>query len=313
MSLASGHNSFERSYQLAWENFLYGHTHDEAHQTYVIIPVILIALLVGIFKSKTRPRLLMTLFMTNLVLSFWYAFWYWEGWRVLKDNFMIANTFNFARIHFLDPVIWYVCFALALVILWKYVKVGRVLVMVLVCVQCIYLFFLMEESKYQAIGTPAFAEFYSENLFEEIEDYINKDQSDYRVVSIGIHPTIAQYNGFYTLDTYNNSYPLHYKKAFRKVIEGELRKSPALASYFDTWGGRLYMYVADHGKDYMFTKDRDEPVETLDIDTNALKDLGGDYILSAVPINNYQELELAYEETFENNQSPWRIRLYSVK
>ncbi|MGJ9457551.1 DUF6044 family protein [Oceanobacillus sp. CF4.6] len=306
-----GHNTFDRSYELAWENFLYGLTHDEAHQAYIIIPTILIALLVAVY-SKVKPRLLLTLFLFNLALSFWYAYWYWEGWRVIKDNFMIANTFNFGRIHFLDPAIWYISFALAIAILWRYLKYGRVLVCLLVITQCLNLFGLTEELKYKDFNTPTFAEFYSEDLFDEVADYIGKDQSEYRVVSIGMHPTIAQYNGFYTLDTYNNSYPLEYKYAFRKVIQGELDKNPTLESYYDTWGGRLYMYVAEHGKDYMFTKDRNEPIEQLNINTQALAQLGGDYILSAVPIANEEELGLEYEQTFENKSSPWQIWLYSL-
>jgi hypothetical protein len=39
-------------------------------------------------------------------------------------------------------------------------------------------------------------EFYSIDLFENIQADINKPQSSYRTVSIGIHPGIAQYNGF---------------------------------------------------------------------------------------------------------------------
>lgn len=225
---------------------------------------------------------------------------------------MIANTFNFARIHFLDPAIWYICFALALAIIWKHMRFGRKLVVVAIALQCIILFSVNEEIKYSAVNTPTFAEFYSEDLFDDIEAYIGEDQSDYRVVSIGMHPTIAQYNGFYTLDTYNNSIPLEYKHDFREVIAPELEKNESLKNYFDTWGGRLYMYIAEHGEDYLFTKDRNDPIEQLDINTEALQDLGGDYILSAVPIENYQELGLESEHVFENNQSPWQIWLYSL-
>ncbi|MDO6449905.1 DUF6044 family protein [Oceanobacillus profundus] len=306
-----GYNTFERSVELSWENFLYGHTHDMALQTYLIIPTILLALLIAAF-SNVKPRLLMSFFVFNFAVSVWYAFWYWEGWRMVKDNFSLANTFNFARVHFLDPPIWYICFALALVILWKHLKFGKAIACILILLQCFLAFGSTEELRYGAINTPTFKEFYAEELFDEIEEYIARDQSDYRVVSIGMHPTIAQYNGFYTLDTYNNSFPLEYKHAFREVIAGELDKSATLENYFDTWGGRLYMYVAEHGKDYMFTKNRDGAIEQLDIDTEALKNLGGDYILSAVPIENAEELGLQHEQTFETDSSIWRIELYSV-
>lgn len=309
--LELSNNSFERSYELAWENFLYGHTHDEAVQTYIIIPVILLAVLLALFKNR-HPKWLFTLFLSNLILSFWYAFWYWEGWQPLKENISVLKTFNFARIHFMDPSIWYIAFALALIILWQFRRGGKLFVIGMIIAQCTLLFGLTEEFKYREVNTPTYKEFYSEDLFSSIRDYIGEDPSSYRVVSIGIHPTIAQFNGFYTLDTYNNSFPLEYKHAFRKVIAGELEKSPALAKYFDTWGGRLYMYVAEHGKNYMFTKDRNEPIDNLAIDTEALKDLGGDYIFSAVPIENAEELGLALEKKFEEADSPWEIYLYYI-
>lgn len=212
----------------------------------------------------------------------------------------------------MDPPIWYIAFALALLILWQLKKVGKVLVAVLIIWQSILLFGQSEEFKYREVNTPTFKEFYSEDLFTSIQDYIGEDPSDYRVVSIGLHPTIAQFNGFYTLDTYNNSFPLDYKHRFREVIAGELDKSPTLEHYFDTWGGRLYMYVAEHGKDYMYTRNKNEPIQDLAIDTDALKDLGGDYILSAVPIENAEDIGLSLEETFEDQDSPWEIHLYSV-
>lgn len=304
-------NTFERSYELAWENFLYGHTHDEAVQAYIIVPVILLAVLIALFKNR-HPKWLFALFLANLVLSFWYAFWYWEGWQPLKESISVLNTFNFARIHFMDPPIWYIAFALALGILWRFKKIGKLIVVALIIMQCVMLFGLTEEFKYREANTPTFKEFYSEDLFTSIKDYIGEDPSDYRVVSIGLHPTIAQYNGFYTLDTYNNSFPLEYKHAFRKVIAGELDKSPTLENYFDTWGGRLYMYSAEQGKDYMFTKNRNESIQDLAIDTDALKKLGGEYILSAVPIENAEDIGLSLEETFEEKDSVWEIYLYHV-
>ncbi|MFD1067771.1 DUF6044 family protein [Oceanobacillus locisalsi] len=309
--LALSGNSFERSYELSWENFLYGHTHDEAVQAYIIIPVILLAVLLALFKNR-QPKWLFSLFLINLALSFWYAFWYWEGWEPLKENISVLNTFNFARIHFMDPPIWYIAFALALLLFWQWRRLGKVLVVALILGQCLLLFGQAEEFKYREANTPTFKEFYSEELFSSIQNYIGEDPSDYRVVSIGLHPTIAQFNGFYTLDTYNNSFPLQYKHAFREVIAGELDKSPNLEHYFDTWGGRLYMYVAEHGKNYMYTKDRNEPIEELAIDTDALKELGGDYILSAVPIENADDIGLDLEETFTDPDSPWEIHLYSV-
>ncbi|WP_164667919.1 DUF6044 family protein [Virgibacillus doumboii] len=311
-ALDLGHNSLPETFQLFVDNFLNGHTHDMAVHTKIIIPVIGVAFLVAAYRNL-RPKLLLSLFLFNAAISLWYAFWYWEGWRVLKDEFMILNTFNFSRIHFLDPAVWYICFALALVIFWRHLRFGKALVVVLILVQCSLMIPLNEEVKYSRIGTPTFAEFYSVELFNSIENYIGKEQSEYRVVSIAMHPTIAQYNGFYTLDTYNNSFPLEYKDKFREIIAPELAKNETLENYYDTWGGRLYMYAAELGKEYLFSKHSDEVLDNLNINTEALTDLGGDYVLSALPIKNNEENSLEYERSFTNNMSPWKIYLYKVQ
>ncbi|MFD1362106.1 DUF6044 family protein [Lentibacillus salinarum] len=310
-TLDLGHKDLPGAIRLFFDNFLTGHTHDMAVHTSIILPAIVVALTVAVYR-RIIPKWLLGLVLFNAALSLWYAFWYWEGWRVVKDNVMIANTFNFSRIHFLDPMIWYIAFALALWLLWKHMRFGKTVVVLLIMAQCLNVFWLNEELKYNQTGTPTFAEFYSEDLFNSIESYIGEDQSDYRVVSVGMHPTIAQYNGFYTLDTYNNSFPLEYKQQFREIIAPELAKNPSLANYFDTWGGRLYMYVAELGENYMFSKHRDIVLDDLDINTEALADLGGDYVFSALPIENHRANQLSFERSFENSQSPWKIYVYRV-
>jgi hypothetical protein len=53
---------------------------------------------------------------------------------------------------------------------------------------------------------------------------------------------------FHTLDGYWSNYPLSHKHAFREIIADELEKSPALKSYFDDWGSRVYLFNSYTGK-----------------------------------------------------------------
>ena len=151
------------------------------------------------------------------------------------------------------------------------------------------------------------------DLFKQVEGYIGKPKSEYRVVSIGLDPAVSLYNGFYTLDGYNTGYPLKYKKAFRKIIASELEKNEKLRSYFDDWGGRCYIFVneLEHGN-WHYTKDKKTVIRALDLNTNAFSELGGEYIFSAVEIKNYKENHLNFEKVFENEKSPWRIYLYKT-
>lgn len=307
-----GHKNFSETMELFRENFIESHTHVIDLHQYIILPVILIALAVALFR-KLDVRLLLGLLAANVLFSAIYALWYWEGMRVLKDSFMIFNTFNFGRFHFLKPLLWYMMFAIALTILWKSFRFSRIFLIILIVVQCGLLFSKTEELKYSDLEKPTFKEFYATELFDDIEDYIGKDVEDFRVVSVAMHPTIAQYNGFYTLDTYNNTFPYEYKEKFEKIVAPELDKSKKLKNYFHEWGGRLYMYVSEIGKHYVFTKSSDKTIESLDINTDQLKEMGGDYVLSGVPIENHDETGLTFEKTFEHPGTQWKIYLYQVE
>ncbi|WP_085524352.1 DUF6044 family protein [Tuberibacillus sp. Marseille-P3662] len=316
-----GHNSLSDTLSLFIENFTTAHTHAYTLQQYIIIYVVGGALLLVLFsKYKQRSlrlkadqnHLLLLLLVLAAAFSFWYALWYWEGMRVLKNVSDLLNTFNFSRIHFLNQVLWYLMFALALTIIHTKFKVGKIIVSVLLIGQLLVVCNQNHELKYRSVDYPSFEQFYSEDLFSNIQDYIGKNPENYRVASIGMHPAIALYNGFYTLDGYITMYPLSYKHQFRDVIDGELDKDATLQHYYDTWGSRCYIFVDELGKHYMYTKDKHKVVKHLDIDTPQFKKMGGDYILSAVKIKNAKAENLKLLKVFENDQSVWRIRLYKV-
>ncbi|TCP19974.1 hypothetical protein EV207_15610 [Scopulibacillus darangshiensis] len=306
-----GHLSFESTLRLIVKNFTLGHTHVLTEHLFVVLPVTILAIIAAFFWRQVPKRLL---FVMAIIIIFCieYAFWYWEGTRWLKNTVSFFNTFNFSRFHFLHPLLWYIAFALALSIFCRRGKGGRALAMVLIGLQVLVLFNVNPELKYRRIDYPSFQEFYSPKLFHEIKAYIGKDPEDYRVASIGIHPAVAQYNGFYTLDAYNNIYPLKYKHQFRQIIAPELAKNKTLETYYDTWGGRCYLFVDKLGKHYMFTKKHNVVLKHLDFNIQAFKDLGGAYIFSAVKIGNAEENHLTLLKIFERQSSPWKIYLYKA-
>jgi uncharacterized membrane protein YvlD (DUF360 family) len=306
--------SFWHCVRLAFKNYLFGHNHVMTVHTFVILPILWIAFFFALAKrNETLEKRFLFLFVLNFVLSVWYAFWFYKGWQPLKERISLLNTFNFARFHFLRPMVIYLDFALALQILWKQGIRWRRIIPVALALQLLILGSFNEEIRYRRIGTPSFKEFYAEHLFNEIKNYIGKPQSTYRVASVGLHPAIAQYNGFYTLDTYNNFYPLSYKHQFRKIIAKELDKSPVLKDYFDHWGNRVYLFSAELGKHYMFRKTSHKKIYHFDINTKVFKQMGGRYIFSSVPIMNAKEIHLRLLKTFEDSESAWKIYLYEVE
>ncbi|MBM7644142.1 hypothetical protein JOD45_000333 [Scopulibacillus daqui] len=307
-------NGFWDTIRLAFKNFLFGHTHVMTLHTYFILPVLCLVLCLIIKeKSWKQEKYFICLMALNFLLSVWYAFWFYKGWQPIKAKFPLLDTFNFSRFHFLHPLVIYLSFALACRFLWYRRKGWKKAAMIFLSLQLILLFCYNEEIRYRAAGYPSVKQFYSTHLFETIDHYIGKPKSSYRVASIGLHPAIAQYNGFYTIDTYNNFYPLSYKHQFRKVIAKELDKNRTLKDYFDHWGGRCYIFTAELGNNEMFKKGSAKKIYHLQLDMHAFKKLGGRYIFSAVPIVNAGQDGLQFMKSFTDSQSAWKIYLYKVK
>ncbi|MED4871159.1 DUF6044 family protein [Geobacillus stearothermophilus] len=307
--------SFVHCLRLTLKNYVLGHTHVMTVHGPIILPVLWAAFFLVLRRHQRGPleRRFLLLFWLNIALSAWYAFWFYKGWQPLKERISLLNTFNFARFHFLRPMVIYIDFALALQILAKERTAWRRLVPIALALQLLLLGGFNEEIRYRLAGTPSFEQFYSEHLFTKIKQYIGKPVSSYRVASVGLHPAIAQYNGFYTLDTYNNFYPLSYKRKFRRIIAKELDKSPVLKDYFDHWGNRVYLFSAELGKHYMFTKRSHKVIRHFEIGTKAFKQLGGKYIFSSVPIENARDIHLRFLRAFTDRQSVWKIYVYEVE
>lgn len=304
-------NNLIQTIRLLIKNYFVGHNQDQTLFEFIILPVSLLPLVIVILqKSWRQEKLFIGLHVTNFLLSVWYAFWWYEGWVPLKQSISILNTFNFSRYHYLRPMIIYILFAVSLQILWRYQKKWRIAAVVFAMLQMVVLIPSNEQIWYHR--SPSFGEFYAAKEFTDIKKFIGKPVQDYRVASIGLHPAIAQYNGLYTLDTYNNFYPLSYKHQFRKTIAPELAKNKKLESYFDQWGGRCYLFVDELGKNYMFSKHSTKVIQALNLNIQAFKQMGGDYILSAVPIKNAKENHLDLLRIFQSKDAYWKIYLYKV-
>ncbi|MGP7819451.1 DUF6044 family protein [Niallia sp. 01092] len=301
--------SFFHCLRLTLKNFALGHNHVMTIHTLFILPALLIALYLVFYKKLWKQeKVFVWLFWLNLALSAWYAFWFYKGWLPLTERFHFLDTFNFARYHFLKPLIIYVMFALSLKIIWFHG--WRKLTFYLVAAQIALGLLFNEEIIFHK--EPTVKQFFAEEQFQEMKEYIGMPQESYRVASIGIHPAIAQYNGFYTLDSYNNFYPLSYKHEFRKIIEKELDKNKTIRTYFDEWGGRCYIFTDELGKHYMFKKSSKKRLENLELNIEPFKRMGGKYIFSAVPIDNANENNLTLKKVFESKSSAWKIYLYEA-
>jgi len=304
-------------------NFFFGQYNAASLHTYFVGLSVAIAALILLLKKK-RCDLFVVLLGLCVVISLFYGFINSEYLLFIK-NFPLFQGFQLGRFHWLHPLLWYVIFALALKIIYTNLRYGKQVAGIFLGLQIAFLFTCgggaIGESTLQYGGAGLFLtdqltwnEFYSPELFDEIDEAIALPKESYRVVSIGMHPAVSQYNGFYTLDSYQVNYPLDYKHSFRKIMEKELAKSEKNRIYFDTWGNRCYLFVSElEDNTAMNTRENSKPIQNLEIDSEALYDMGGRYIFSAVEILNHKDNNLELFGVFENDSSPWKIWVYSVK
>lgn len=317
--------SWIESLQSALENFMQGQAHAASLHEKIILPSIALAAGVLLWRRARDWRLLF-LFTLTALISLWYGLW-WNIWPAIKGIWPTLPHFNMSRFHYFHPLLWYAMFGIALSTLWKHLpKVGKPLTIVLFGLQIGLLFSNSDHITQKQLIRPTYAGFFSPPLFKDIAAYIGKDKSSYRICSLGIHPSVALYNGFYTLDGYSANYPLKYKHQFRRLIEKELEKGDYLRKNFDGWGSRLYVVSSElkpmGSNAYLITKAKladwasenyRPSLKNFDFNTSEFKSMGGQYLFSAIEIENAEQIGLHLEKTFDRDDSAWKIYLYAAR
>ena len=238
--------------------------------------------------------------------------------NIIFPNSKLINSFQIDRFYFLYPALCFILLGVALSYWLDNYPVITVVFCLILGTQILKNDALLTNNIRFLMGdkTPvSYREFFDKQLFDSIKDEIDYSSDTDKVVCVGFYPSIAEYNGFYTLDGYANMYPLSYKHLFKQVIQQELDKSEWLNNYFTKWGNRCYIFSAelkDRDNMYMSSKEEHYPINQLDIDTEILKQLGCRYIFSAVDIDNFDSINLDYIDCFTTDESYWAIRVYRL-
>ena len=245
--------------------------------------------------------------------------------RFLNGKTGAIKAFQVDRFYWLYPFIWYTVLTLFGAILTerfpKY-KIGLVVFLVSLLPTAGY---VLKESQFKENAMEfvrkqstalTWDDFFCEAEFKEVSDFIKDEygleQSSYRVGSLGIEPSVALYNGFYTIDGYSNNYELSYKHRFRNVIAKELEKNDYNRVYFDNWGNRCYLLSSEYYGIRLMTKYEHAHYDNLELNTSALKDLGCRFILSAGEIAEAEAKGFKLCKTFDSYDYTYYIYLYEV-
>jgi Protein of unknown function (DUF6044) len=163
------------------------------------------------------------------------------------------------------------------------------------------------------IEEPTFKQFFAEDLFGQMKDVIGTENvARYNTLSIGSTPSVAQYNGFKTLDGYQNNFELSYKHAFRKIIGPELEKDKNIKTLFDNMGSTCYAFSAELGTGVVIHKDAGKVVKNLDLNFAQMREMGGKYIIAGVPIENHDAIGLHFVQSFSSPESFYELFLYEI-
>ncbi|HRC33397.1 MAG TPA: DUF6044 family protein, partial [Bacteroidia bacterium] len=240
--------------------------------------------------------------------------------NAFQSQFKILKIWTSDRFFYLAPLLWFTLWAALLSQFnWSQTKV-RLIALFLFTIQFGATLITNSEMirnvwqlMHKDFGEPDYNNFYATKLFDEIKTDIGNDITSYRVGSVGLHPAVAQYNGFYTIDGYQNNYPLAYKSQFRKAISGELEKDQSLKNYFDGWGSRAYLYSSEVLPNSLISKNQNtNHITNLQLSSESLKFLNAKYIFAALPIQNADTSGLQLLKTYETPTSFYKIYVYKV-
>jgi len=285
--------------------FLRGQYHAHSLHMLFVLPVSVI--LVVFYKSFNKTVKLIFAFI--ILTSLFYGFKDQHLIKPILDKVSNIIPIQLQRFHFLHPMFWSILLAVVLSWAASRIKYSKVFIFSVLILQLAYV--IEHHEIWINRSTPTFKEFYSEATFMKIKDVIDRPVDSYKVISIGLHPAVAQYNGFNTLDGYFPSYSLKYKHEFRRVIGNELDRDESLKNYFDNWGSRCYAFSSELGRDFVSKKK--EPINNLEYNFQYLETMGGEYIISVAPISESMNTEIELIERINSDANYWNVFLYKIK
>nr|WP_318685350.1 DUF6044 family protein [uncultured Acetatifactor sp.] len=330
------------------QGFVHGGQHSQAFQLWILAAALLwgaLALALRAWKKEEQKRLLKVMgicLLVNFLLAFVSALWNSSPGILVREKLGAAGAFQAQRLLWMAPCLWYLLLVCTAQLAWgifdgerrkrkasggwghfSLALKGMGLLCLGAAAAATGIQILMgsnlkpniQKLRNPDYGLLSFRDYYAVGVMDQAEAYIREETGmepeQYRVVSLGIDPAAALYQGFYCLDGYSNNYSLEYKHAFRKAIAPELVKSPYLQDYYDNWGNRCYLFSAECPGYYTIEKNGFY-FQDYSLDTEALRQLGGTYLLSAAWIMNAEEegLTLLREEPFETQDSYYRIFIY---
>ena len=287
-----------------------GHYHTGILMT---LPVIVMALL-----SLGREKPYRWIFPAIFAICFFQA-----GYPLAAPFFETYLPFVDAirpnRLHTLLPMLWVVLFVRSLTAIDLH-QLGRWIPTMGVVAQLSIGFFAHDEILHNYRNLTGFSKFpghqafVAKPLFDAFKRHVGTPPDQFRVICLGFPPAVAWYNGLYTLDGLHAIYDLRYKNRFYRLMARELNRDPKLKKYFLNWGNRCFIFSAEMGfrpDAFIPTLHRGKKIQKLLVSNEAFEEMGGTYLLSALPIESSAFNHFTLKETITSPEIPWNLYIYT--
>lgn len=293
--------------------FFSTHYHVSIFISTLIFSVFLISYY-GIKKNNWSKRL----FYAIIFIVLWQAFYNYIEY--FTQHIVFIKSFRFNRFGFLLPFLWFLILLISLDTIARFRLLSKTIPIIL-CSQFLILFLANDETQHNyrkmwglKDDFPSYTEYLAEKQFTELEKIIPKSKET-KLISLGLSPTIAQFHDYGTLDGLFSVYDLNYKRRFRQIMSAELDKNQKIKEKFDTWGNRCYLYSAELGvenvQNCQSAHDRMK-ISKLEINTQHLKGMGADYIISACEVLNAKEIGLEKIKEIGTAADFWKLYIYKL-
>lgn len=282
--------------------------------TLVTLPILLLLFLAWPHVPKRSKHTALILLLVLLFQAFYPRLEY-----LFFQHIEVIRSMRLDRLSTLFPFLWLVLLVDSSLAIWNQIAYRRVALVVWASV--LLLASLGNDQNLQNLRKalhkdimPSYRSYLAADQMKKIQWFIGKPVSSYRVASLGLSPSIAQYNGFYTVDGLQSQYPLKQKHRLGKIMQAELEKAGDCQRYFQNWGNRAYLFSAELGCGFQAIhqgKGKRGQIQNLELNPAAMHEAGLNYLLSAVllpPSNTYRHLR-----SFHNGDSWWTIHLYEIQ
>lgn len=282
---------FNDYYGAQWVSVIHEHVFESVYRNYYVLSAIIIAITFFYIKEYMASYVIIAI----LAISLFSGFEDFQGIEFIKDSFPILKQVKFDRFYALFPFLWFLLFALSSKRMLKKSGYSLLIIVLVLSMQVSYSMTLRGVvTSEKLVGIDSY---YSYDVYDEVKKYINEHVSSYRVMSLGLPPAVAIYNGFYTLDAYLPNYPVQYKHEFRKIIAPELEKSERLKHYYDSWGSRCRLVSESR---------------EINLNLEQFKEMGGKYIFSRYEVAVNNGVNIDFLKKFSKDNSLYSIYLYRV-